>query len=207
MTFRLFFFKQDSINFFFEKENGDEGFLIPPSLIIPYPPSLITPHPAFSHYSLSRLLLLFLIPPSLITPHPAFSYYSLSRLLRASRDEFSLLNDCLELLRHRLFRELAAVFVGKENVHLGALRRHDLAVQRVLAEVDLRAVRLLDGYRGEGVDHLRLAALAVDDFQRRDERVEHHSSLFAGVEDDGVDLLLHLDDRVLALVDVDRVLH
>jgi len=46
------------------------------------------------------------------------------------------------------------VGLGHQDVHLGALGADDLAGQRVLAQVDVATVRLVDGDGGDLPQHL-----------------------------------------------------
>eukprot|EP00048_Salpingoeca_helianthica_P014559 m.222302 g.222302 ORF g.222302 m.222302 type:complete len:366 (+) comp15999_c0_seq1:149-1246(+) len=112
----------------------------------------------------------------------------------------------LELLRHGVLSKVAVV-AGHKNVHLRGLCRDNVGIDAALAQVHLSAIGLVDGEGGQGTKHLDLHALAVDKLKRTNAVLKDHGGLLAAIASHRVHLALDLDGAVVALVDVDSLLH
>lgn len=82
----------------------------------------------------------------------------------------AVLNPAPDLLRERVLR--IVVLAREVDVDAGALACEDLCVLAVLAEVDGRAVDLVEEDCGEGADDLEGEVGAFDDVDGGDERVD-----------------------------------
>ena len=103
--------------------------------------------------------------------------------------------------------ELAfVVLVRNHDVHLRRLGGNNVSSDARFRQVDLRAVRFVDGDRLDLAGRLGLHALAVDDFEGGDAVFENNGTLLAAVHGDGTDLAFDLNGRVVAFVDVHRLL-
>ena len=126
-------------------------------------------------------------------------------------DELGAIEDGLVLLGQRVLDVVTGISVGDEHVHLGGLGRHNVRIERLLAQVDLGSVGLVDAHGGHLAEGLHLDALAVDQLDGADEHIKDNcvhykrhmttgspptGSLDARVEDDAVDLALDLDRGV-----------
>lgn len=103
--------------------------------------------------------------------------------------------------------KIAVLALRRQHIHLRRFARHNFGVQRFGAQVDLAAVRLLDGDGRQGAEGLHLGALTIDHLDLGEEIVKDDARLLAAVHDHRVHLALDLDDAVLAPENVNRLLH
>ena len=124
-------------------------------------------------------------------------------MLHNLANDLAPLDKAPDLLRQGI---LAIIILGGQvDVDARALAREDLRVLAVIAEVDSRAIDLIEEHGGQGADDLEGEVGALDDVDRGDEAVDDDGGARRVVDGDGVGLAVDADRRVLAARDEDRV--
>jgi hypothetical protein len=130
-------------------------------------------------------------------------YLHLTGMLNDFADKLAVLDVCPDLLRQRILT--IVILTRQVDIDTRALAREDLRVLAILAEVDGRAVDLVEQHCGQGADDLEREVGALDDVDRGDERVDDDGCAARVIDGDGVGLAVDADGGVLAAGDEDGV--
>ena len=129
------------------------------------------------------------------------TYSHLTSMLHNLTHHLPILDKAPNLLRQRVLAII--VLGGQVDINAGALAGEDLGILAVLAEVDGRAIDLVEEHGGQGADDLEGEVGALDDVDRGDEAVDDDGGARRVVDGDGVGLAVDADGCVLAARDED----